>query len=447
MRIPGVIASAAAILLLGHQASAQTITPEPIKLPASKFPLPAAQLNQMIAANDTAALRQHAWNLWAGITADSAQTYNGQVLPIWETWLSEQEAFAGSTMALAARTTRTLRPLAIPRQFAHNARSSNRGRLRAAANGKDRILAFVKFSPELAGFVAVPHSTPAGSAQSYSYIKRADLQALNAYFNQNNTPVADRKIVDFPPAATDLKVVFKAVRATELTAVPLWTGPADSTDPGNPSSDTWKSCVAVDPTNQRTGKAKINCNGNDIEADVVPINAFYHITLTDAEAELVNQVLGLQAASRVAAGDFHIMVAMHITTKEIPNWTWQTFWWQNGQNAPGNFPGGVDNMPNSIKGAWRNYAMCIADAIVVPFNDPKGKPIVCFNPWLETQQTDGLTPTACPATPGRRSQARTIRALIYPMAGSTHRIHSSLIGSRRILSGRSTTARSERWHR
>ena len=31
------------------------------------------------------------------------------------------------------------------------------------------------------------------------------------YFNQNNTPVADRKIVHFPPAANGtLKDVFKA---------------------------------------------------------------------------------------------------------------------------------------------------------------------------------------------------------------------------------------------
>jgi hypothetical protein len=98
-------ALAAALLWAGtlsYAASAQTITPEPIRLPASEFPLDNNRLAQMIAADDRAAMRRHAWTLWAGVTADSTQSYDGQVLPIWETWLSDREAFAGAARTSAA---------------------------------------------------------------------------------------------------------------------------------------------------------------------------------------------------------------------------------------------------------------------------------------------------------------------------------------------------------
>ena len=52
MRSYSLAVSAAVMLLIGstgYQVSAQTITPEPIKLPAAEFPLPASQLDQMIA--------------------------------------------------------------------------------------------------------------------------------------------------------------------------------------------------------------------------------------------------------------------------------------------------------------------------------------------------------------------------------------------------------------
>jgi hypothetical protein len=92
------------------------------------------------------------------------------------------------------------------------------------------------------------------------------------------------------------------------------------------------------------------------------------------------------------AGDYAVLAAMHVTTKEIVNWTWQTFWWMGGKNPPNNFPGSNAGLTANVKGPWRNYATCVAYSMVVPFNDPKGKPVVCFNPFLETSPNipDGI---------------------------------------------------------
>jgi hypothetical protein len=373
-------------------AAAQNIKPEPIALPSSEFPVPSSQLDALIAADNKAALRQHAWTLWSGLTANSTQSFQGQVLPIWETWLSEDEVFSPSAklFALAARP-RNLLPLAPPAQFKHVAGNIPQTLKLGVAAGNS-ILAFVKMSPDSANFIAQSHETPAKSGQSYSYASKSDLARLNAAFNQHKTPVADRKIIDFPAAATDLKIVFMTVKATGLTAIPMWAGAAASTSPTQPTPDTWTTCVAVDPTNSITGQAPIACNGTQVQAQVVPLNAFFSIRIDANEAKALNASAKLTAKAAVAAGDFHVAVAMHVTTKEIANWTWATFWWQNGQNPPNSFPGSVDGMPDAtkIKGPWRNYAMCVADSTVFPVTDPKGKPVVCFNPYLETGVTDGL---------------------------------------------------------
>lgn len=43
--------------------------------------------------DDRRALREHAWDLWAGLTAASGSIWNGQVLPVYETWYSSDEVF------------------------------------------------------------------------------------------------------------------------------------------------------------------------------------------------------------------------------------------------------------------------------------------------------------------------------------------------------------------
>jgi hypothetical protein len=376
-------------------AQAQTIKPEPIALPRSVFPADSHSLDALIASQDTAALRRHAWTLWSGITANSHQSVQGQVLPIFETWLSEQNAFSAAARRLVQGLgRRILLPLSHPSQFRHRPQTPV---LRDLARGRaspilESLLASVKLSPDSADFLQASHETPAGGGHSYSYKSAHDLTNLNGYFDQNATPVAGRKIIDFPAPATDLKLVFLPVKAKDLSPIPIWQGQADSTNPDQPTPDTWKSCVAVDPTDRRSGTASIDCNGQTVTAEIVPLNRFFSVRLDAARARAINALTGLHGAGALAAGDYHVLVAIHVTTKEIANWTWATFWWQNGSNPPDKFPGSVDDLPDAdqVKGVWRNYAMCIADAIVTPFNDPHGTPVVCFNPYLETSQPDGV---------------------------------------------------------
>ncbi len=79
---------------------------------------------------------------------------------------------------------------------------------------------------------------------------------------------------------------------------------------------------------------------------------------------------------------------MHVNTKEIVDWTWETFWWEAGLNSVENYPGGNSGMISKVKNEWRNYNMCTAYAQA----NLEGDMNVCFNPFLETSSgiPDGL---------------------------------------------------------
>ncbi|SDO64892.1 hypothetical protein [Afipia sp. GAS231] len=419
MRVTKFFFAVGVSLLIVQQAQAQSIVPEPIKLPSSQFPTPSSVLDAAVAAGDTNTLRQHAWTLWSGLTADSTQSFQGKVLPIWETWLSEQEAFAPPVqIASAGQRPRILLPLTRPRQFEHGAARTVRP-MAAGPNPSPAVtlLAGVKMNPDAVSFLRQPHETPAASGQTYSYTSKSDFIRLNDAFSQANTSVADRKIIDFPAAATNLKIVFLTVHATGLTPIPVWAGVNESSIPDGPTPDTWKNCVAVDPTNSRTGTASVTCNALQIQAPIVPINSFYWVQLDAAQADEINKLSNLTGAAALAAGDYQVLVAMHVTTKEIANWTWATFYWENGQDPPNASPGSLSDMPdaNHVKGPYRNYAMCVSDAAVTPSTDRSGKPIVCFNPYLETAQADGIDSNCMSCHASARMPISSTAPNLYPL--------------------------------
>ena len=116
------------------------------------------------------------------------------------------------------------------------------------------------------------------------------------------------------------------------------------------------------------------------------LNQIYHYQLmTDADAKAFNNEQGGNAEK----GDYAVLMAMHINTKEINNWTWQTFFWTGGESPPNDYPGDTSNQPVALKSPWDKYSMCTA----YWQEDTDGDVKVCFNPFLETSTSgipDGL---------------------------------------------------------
>ena len=367
----------------------------PVPLPDSaNFPVAAATINGWVASGDTAAIRGHAWSLWQGMSAPSGQILNGQNLPIWETWAGPNDVFPATQVALAANKgppaaatlearlakPRVIRNFAPPLQF-HHAKGARLGAL--AAFGPSDITADNKFNPQAATFIDAQQPGPNGGV--YSYASAAGMNKLNASWPAGTTP-QNRGINEFPIRAIETKPVFGLVTAAGLTVQPLWQGPSASTNATNPTPDTWTKCVLISPTGtgpiRPATTAEVTATGAQGNACTsylwAPLSTFYAVKLSADEAAAFAKATG----QKVAAGDFAVLLAMHVNTKEIPFWTWQTFWWQPGADTPNNFPGNKQGQPANLTTPWNNYASCTAyDQTTTPGGSTLQ---VCFNPYLET---------------------------------------------------------------
>ena len=122
----------------------------------------------------------------------------------------------------------------------------------------------------------------------------------------------------------------------------------------------------------------------------VGVDALYHLTLDRRMAEsfmadpesrkLAELVLGrpLHANDRLA------LVALHVTTRELSEWVWGTFWWHD---RPDQGPYAPPRQPQAPQ-PWRNYLMSVSFDTELP-RESDGSPHVAFNPWLEGRFPDG----------------------------------------------------------
>lgn len=335
-----------------------------------------------VVGGDWSATRRHSWELWAAMTAPSKSTWNGQRLPIWLTWYSANEVFDPGPKPPPDRQPRIY--LARPSQILLNKPIGN--------SPSSSVFAFVKYNRAAAEF----------TWQNKYHLKRT-LQGLQDKFNREKRPTDERTLKPYPREAIATKPVFWLVKNAKspqtqrgLTVLPYWDPSYDPPAGGvTPDHRTWMKCVAIDPAKRYPEGTiqTVTMNGRQTRAKVVYLDRFYVIPLRDAvevaSVRLMSSMLSSAGGEQERMitdpgntpeiGDSVILLAMHVTTKEIDSWTFQTFWWLPDPNVAGF----GNDRPTSVKGVWRNYVMCNSWSMESP-RTADGGLHVCFNPYLET---------------------------------------------------------------
>jgi hypothetical protein len=290
---------------------------------------PQAQLLGERDRDDVAGMRAHGWHTWARVARE------------WSAWTPSEQLFHGATAAPPRFRT--------PQPF----RAGD-----AVVTESLPVMFDVVFDPSAAAHVRAHHL---GDRQVL-----AGLAAFPA----------------FPSDAVVVKLEWYPIHAHGLTAMPVWDG--GERDGEMHADATWPRAVAVDPSRAQVPageSAEVELAGRRVVAHVVPLSAFDHRALAAGEVE------SARAASRDATlepGDFVALVAAHVSTKAIPDWTWETFWWHDapevGAYAAGRTP--------DVRGADRNYLMDVAFSAATPA-ERDGSPHICMNPWLEGRFPNG----------------------------------------------------------
>ncbi|MCZ6652247.1 MAG: hypothetical protein O7D91_04390, partial [Planctomycetota bacterium] len=258
--------------------------------PGYDFPADNATLERYRETQNIAALRLHAWNVFAGMTQP---TPDGEAR--WETWFRTGETFRIGPVPQALVARRIVREFGEPRQF-----TGPPGMPVPEAVGAS-LLSAVLFNKEAHDFI-----------RDNDLFLKSKLTEINQSFPAD-TPWNERKIPDFPREAVVLKTVWWPVAKDTPTPMPIWDfEPTRANSAGN-DYPTWKRVVAVDPTRDQVPPNEtmaINFGAKEHpNAHVVTLNDFYHFELDGQTAQAANQSSAREAAlaalgRQLQAGDF-----------------------------------------------------------------------------------------------------------------------------------------------
>lgn len=308
---------------------------------SGRLPAPEAEQLRLRDSDDAAAMRRHAWTVFAGVTRPRR---DGR--PAFAGWAPLRRTFGGGAPGggLGLRLVEEPESVGIP--------------LRQASGAP--LLSLVLFNG--------PAFRHIRSQRLYS---RARLDRLNAGFG-TAAPLAARRIAPFPRDAMSMKTIWTIVHADGLTPVSVWDGTGDAAGANPPEH--WPRIVLVDPAHAGGGTRTMVLAGRTYaDARVVSLDRFYHVAIGAAD---LDSVRAIDPSAR--PGDYLALLGMHLTTKEIPDWIWATYWWHDRPDAG---PYAADR-PDALAGAWRNYLMDATYSMESPA-EADGAPNTVFNPYVE----------------------------------------------------------------
>lgn len=369
------------IVTLGSmlEAKSQSLYGDPLPstlINGDAYPTPETTINGWInfgGPPDMSAIASHGWGLWAALTTPTSTPVPGfEGGRIYNTWLSPEQVRDLPSAALTASVdgAKSSLTLTAPAQFARIPQQAMALMAEAGSSPVLNITESVAYSP-----AAAQH------AHSAQLLKTSTLSGLQK-------PGQIAKIPDFPFDAMAVKPVFAPITQASLEnglfKMAAW--------PGTPSppeafpSNKWGQCVYVDPSNNGSGNGSVDptCS-NPTPETTYNLSDFITLTVTDAKQ------IGLATESGdLQPGDFMILVGMHVSTREITQWTWQSFWWTPNPEAPHSPSDAViaAARPSGLEAPANHYAMTTAYMMVLPAQPVEGgenvgEPLAAYNPHLE----------------------------------------------------------------
>lgn len=367
-------------------------------IPGFNFPEPELTLNNWLFENNVAVnlnaegvnidanidlnaeVNKHAWGIWTGLTMESGILKDGAPLRVFETYddmHTVKEKMAGKVKKTPKHY--SFLKLQKPHQFQNKKAkySEPSATPKTAAAKDDAINVSVAYSPS-----ASKHAVEN---------KLFYASSLNKFLSEGY-----EEIPNFPISSISVKPVYKIIPAkslgTDLYTFPVWTGPVEP--PKAYDESIWPACVHVDVNNNGKGNGEVDDGCvSPTPQTTYNLKDFIHNKITNEDAKFFQEQLSL---SNVVAGDYVILVAMHVGTREMKRWTWQTFWWSATPDYP-NKPSSnkiAAFRPSQLKGAARHYAMSAAYKMINPIQPlingkNEGTSLYVFNPYLEA----GFDPT------------------------------------------------------
>lgn len=367
---------------------------EPLRLPGGRaFPSSEVSLLRLRDKADARArvqMRAHAWDLFAGLTGEE---------PVWNTWYTKcdlsLENCGPGVVGGKPGVHRLLGSFEVPAQALEELSIALDSEGREAPGTTFHSESFQNVLLKLAQnfrehpqFASVLYNQEAANRIHDSCLyPRTSGTDKKAPKSCPPLPAPPGKILDFDRGSVVLKTVWERVIVGPDSIGTLTTWKPELWSRIQKAGDSNLGRFQVSTVKIDTA-SRLPCRDRDYGDDEsVPLSCFYAFQLTQEDIDTLVKAPPDFAAihdSGVIVGNYVVLVAMHVTTKEIPEWVWATFWWDN-HGASDFFGAG---RPGSIQPRWRHFLMDTTLSGRTPAENDAG-PKICFNPYLETGITNG----------------------------------------------------------
>ena len=332
-----------------------------------------ARQTTLPSGGDAAAQRAHVWSLWASLTQR-----DDRGLASWESWYRADEIFTPNP------------------QVCQDSVEASRSRERHFES-----LVQLEETPEDVGESNLTFVMYNGAACQHIVQNGYQLRSTLDGFLDAGTP----DIAPFPKESVIVKTFWVPVNGQQLSPLPVW-----DDNPNLPASGathslpTWERIVLIDATGERVGETVAHYTLPDgsrsyQNVKVVGLEDFYHAPFDEATVDYLQKTIASSKSSRVVfhsgvaypltpttfflgrdpqMGDYAALVALHLTTKETPEWLWATFWWHDEADRSAY---GADRL-ESVRPPFNHYKMDLASDMVTPL-EADGSPNAVYNPYME----------------------------------------------------------------
>jgi len=371
------------------------------------FPADPAELEQAIRSRDWSSIRRHGWYLWAGINHALADGW-----PVWHSWPTSSQTFVPDheRIGLAADA------LAV---VGHQMSLIEVNNANSPINLPGPKYPMPDFVKEKWGIDKIRDGEIfqnngdimiAGviyNQAAYSWIRGQGLYLTSTLDKMQNA--GTENIQDFPSHSIVLKNMYWPVKGDGLTALPVWDPRPPQEHPKYIGYERWTRAVAIDATRNKVPAGETasvtylhGVKEHDAttplgpitftDAKVVSIENFYHRKIGKDELDamspydraILDSVAYWCYGREFRPNDYIASIAMHINTKEIPEWALQSVWWHDKPDQ-GQYAKDRPDIPVSkAPGTWRHYLMVTSYGITAQ-EDP-GQPAqlpIAYNPYIE----------------------------------------------------------------
>ncbi len=326
------------------------------------LPMAASKLKDIRDRQDLPGMRNHAWAVFSQITQPSIMGDQSSP-PVWDTWEDRAELFSGQ----------------VPRPVDHTKERDIRLPLEVLAsisaridNQETAVKEAIKYIKERGvGPEVLYNPTAASHIRDNKLYDPQVLQSRWKALNDLNSPIGETSIPEFPDSSIVVKALWLTVGPKNPEILSVW-----------------------DPPDRALAKCVYGCE-RQITVKLAGPNQACNLPVQGATPVLSSCFYSVPDPA--TQGYRLILFGLHVATKEIEDWTWSTFWWQE-QPDKGQYATGRPD-PSALQRYWRNYVMDTTLSMVTPEEnsarptpEPAGqrclaKPSqtakICFNPYLE----------------------------------------------------------------